>query len=74
MAKKTTKKQYTPFEKRAILAEYIETLVQNGYFINDALGRPLSYFDYELVIRRTDELKKEYDMEPTDWNEVLTQK
>jgi hypothetical protein len=49
-----------PKEKKQILAAYIEMLVLNGYSIENVICKPLSYFDFEKVANRTEELNTEY--------------
>lgn len=64
-------KEYTASQKREILANYVETLVQTGYWVAEVMGRPLAWFNYEAVMKRTDELREEYEMEPVAWDEVV---
>lgn len=63
-------KEYTASQKREILANYVETLVQAGYWVAEVMGRPLAYFNYEAVIKRTNELREEYEMDPVAWDEI----
>lgn len=49
-----------PTEKRALLVEFVELMVRNGYDISCVVGRPLSYFNYEMVRVEMDRIKEEY--------------
>ncbi len=47
-------------EKKQLLAQYIEMLVRNGYSIENVICKPLSYFDFEKVANRIEELNTEF--------------
>lgn len=72
MAKKNEKKkELSPDQKRSILAYYVESLLKSGYMIGDVMGRPLNYFDYGAVIEQTNEIRKNNNLDPVLWNELL---
>lgn len=52
---------YTIKQKRYLLCRLIELYVQNGYSINDLIGRPLSYFDFSKVEKIVNELSPNFD-------------
>jgi hypothetical protein len=49
-----------PREEKQILSECIEMLVGNGYSIENVICKPLSYFDFEKVSKRIEELKTKF--------------
>jgi hypothetical protein len=51
----------TPKEKRKLLARLFFLLIQTGYDIEDLIGKPLSYFDYDKIKLRILQLEKEYE-------------
>ena len=36
-------------EKKQLIAKAIEIFVQNGYCIEEFIGKPMSWFDYEKL-------------------------
>lgn len=49
-------------EKKTKLALFIELHVQCGYSIDQYMGKPLSYFDFEKIDQRIEWFKNEYQI------------
>ena len=55
-----TPDKLTSHDKKRLLVELIETMVENGYDLTDHIGKPLSYYNYEAVEQRIVELKERH--------------
>jgi len=51
----------TPTEKRLLLRRYVELQIYLGYDTAWIFGRPLSYFNYNAMKKRIQELENEYN-------------
>lgn len=51
----------TPTEKRRLLRRYVELNIYLGIDTAWIFGKPLSYFDYDKLKARIQELEIEYD-------------
>lgn len=48
-------------EKKLLIAKFFELLIFNGYDITFFIGKPLSYYDYDRLEKRVQELEKEQE-------------
>jgi hypothetical protein len=51
----------TPTQKRKLLRRYVELQIYLGNDIKWIFGKPLSYFDYDKLKTRIQELEDEYN-------------
>lgn len=49
------------FEKKEILRQFFELLIFNGYDITDYIGKPLSWYDFDKVLKRIETLEQEQE-------------
>lgn len=45
-------KTYKPYQKRLILARWVECRVNHGYNISDIFATPLNNFNYEIILKQ----------------------
>ena len=60
--KKQNKMEFKLSEKKAILARFIEVLVNTGYDINPYIYKPLSHWDFEGLIKLTIDHCEEFEL------------
>jgi len=58
---KASKKELSNNERKLILAEFIELLVQTGHDIKPYLCKHLGYFDFDVVSKSIKDLKKQLE-------------
>jgi len=46
-------------DKKQTLQQFFELLIFNGYSIAEYMGKPLSYYDFDKVIKRIETLEQE---------------
>ena len=54
--------EFKLIEKKAILARFIEVLVNTGYDIKPYIYKPLSHWDFEGIIKSTIDHCEEYEL------------
>lgn len=55
-------------EKKKLLAIFIEKNIQCGYSIEEYMGKPLSYFDFEKIKARIKWFNEKYQLEENNYD------